>query len=239
MERHGDIKSVAAMAGVGIPVLVSGCSGELSILAPAGPNAYASAWLWWGMFAWFSVVLVVVVALWLLAIRRTPDDAPEDQHRKGQTRWIVWGGLVLPVSTIVVILAFGLPTGQGMLPQGSDKAGALKIEVTAHQWWWEVHYPDSGISLKNKLHIPVGRPVDLHLTSADVIHSFWVPRLGGKLDAIPGHTTILRLYADEAGTYRGQCAEFCGRNHAHMAFTVTAHDPSGYQQWAKQEGRDE
>lgn len=227
------------MAGLGIPVLLSGCGGELSVLAPAGPNAQASAWLWWGMFGWFTAVLVVVVALWLVALKRTPGNAPDAHIRKVQTRWIIWGGLVLPVSTIAVVLAFGLPAGRGMLPQGAAGAKVLKIEVTAHQWWWEVNYPDSDISLKNEVHIPAGTPVDLHLTSADVIHSFWVPRLGGKLDAIPGHTNILRLHADEAGTYRGQCAEFCGREHAHMAFTVTAHDASGYQNWAEQEGRDE
>lgn len=181
----------------------------------------------------------MVIALWLFAIKRSPGSAPEDRIRKVQARWIIWGGLVLPISTIVVVLAFGIPAGHRMLPQGSAEGRVLQIEVTAHQWWWEVNYPDSGISLKNELHIPAGRPVNLHLTSADVIHSFWVPRLGGKLDAIPGHTNVLRLHADEAGTYRGQCAEFCGRDHAHMAFTVTAHNPSDYQHWAEQEARDE
>lgn len=227
------------MAGLGIPVLLSGCDGELSILAPAGPNAHSAAWLWWGMFSWFTAVLVMVIALWLIAIKRSPGSAPEDRIRKVQARWIIWGGLVLPISTIAAVLAFGIPAGHRMLPQGSAGGRVLQIEVTAHQWWWEVNYPDSGISLKNELHIPAGRPVNLHLTSADVIHSFWVPRLGGKLDAIPGHTNILRLHADEAGTYRGQCAEFCGRDHAHMAFTVTAHNPSDYQHWAEQEARDE
>ncbi|MEP1213944.1 MAG: cytochrome c oxidase subunit II [Marinobacter sp.] len=227
------------MAGPGISLVLSGCAGEFSILAPAGPNAHSAAWLWWGMFGWFTAVLVGVIALWLFAIKRSPGKASAAHLRKVQKRWIIWGGLALPVSTITVVLAFGLPLGQRMLPQSSPEGGELRIEVTAHQWWWEVNYPDSGISLRNELHIPAGRPVNLHLTSADVIHSFWVPRLGGKLDAIPGHTNILRLHADEAGTYRGQCAEFCGRDHAHMGFTVTAHEPSDYQQWVGQEVSDE
>jgi cytochrome c oxidase subunit 2 len=105
------------------------------------------------------------------------------------------------------------------------------IEVTGHQWWWEVRYPDTGITLRNELHIPVGQPVDIHLTTADVIHAFWVPRLGGKLDAIPGRTNVLRLQADRPGSYRGQCAEFCGMNHAHMQFTVEAHPPEAFDQW--------
>ena len=118
-----------------------------------------------------------------------------------------------------------------MLPLPDGEGKTLRINVTGHQWWWQVHYPDSGIQLRDELHIPVGVPVDLHLTSADVVHSFWVPRLGGKLDMIPGRTNVLRLQADRADTYRGMCAEFCGLEHAHMRFTVTAHDPGEFKTW--------
>lgn len=233
------LKSLAATPGLGIPVLLSGCEGALSTLSPAGPNAQAAAWLWWGMFTWFTAVLVVVVVLWLYAVKRAPREASAVRSRKVQNRWIIWGGVVLPITTITVLLAFGLPAGHRSLPLGPDDDKALRIDVTAHQWWWEVNYPGSAINLKNELHIPAGRPVDVHLTSADVIHSFWVPRLGGKLDVIPGRTNILRLQADQPGTYRGQCAEFCGRDHAHMGFTVTAHTPSDYSAWAEQEAPDE
>lgn len=191
------------------------------------------------MFVWFTAVLVVVVALWLYALKRVPSQTSEARSRKIQNRWIIGGGLVLPVTTIVVLLAFGIPAGHRSLPLGPADGKALRIEVTAHQWWWQVNYPESGIRLRNEVHIPAGRPVDLHLTSADVIHSFWVPRLGGKLDAIPGRTNILRLQADQPGSYRGQCAEFCGRDHAHMGFTVTAHTASDYRDWAEQEAQDE
>src|SRR5690606_24343682 len=107
----------------------------------------------------------------------------------------------------------------------------LRIEVTGHQWWWEVRYPDSGVVTANQLHLPVGRPVDLTLRSADVIHSFWVPRLGGKLDMIPGRSNVLRLQADEAGVFRGQCSEFCGTQHSHMAISVQAQPEAEFRRW--------
>lgn len=205
------------------------------MLSPAGPSALSAAWLWWGMFGWFALVLVVVIALWLYAIRRSPGATSEARAKQVQGRWIIWGGLVLPITSMVVILAFGIPAGHRMLPLPPEDGDALRIDVTAHQWWWEVRYPESGIALKDELHVPAGVPIDLYLTSADVIHSFWVPRLGGKLDMLPGRTNVLRLHADEPGTYRGQCAEFCGTQHAHMKFTVTAHSPENYQAWVRQE----
>jgi len=209
------------------------------MLSPAGPNALSAAWLWWGMFGWFTLVLVVVIALWLYAIRRAPEPVSKARARQVQNRWILWGGLVLPITSMAVILAFGVPAGHRMLPLPLAEGKALRINVTAHQWWWEVHYPDSGITLKDELHVPAGVPLDLHLTSADVIHSFWVPRLGGKLDMLPGRTNVLRLQADEPGTYRGQCAEFCGTQHAHMKFTITAYRPEDYQTWLRQEAGNE
>jgi len=224
---------------LGIPGVLAGCTGPFSTLAPSGPNAHAAAWLWWGMFGWFTLVLVGVVALAIYAARRVPESTSEARHRTMQNRWIIWGGLVLPISTIAVILFFGLPAGIRTLPLTSDGSEAVRIEVTAQQWWWKVHYPRSGITLNNALHIPAGRPVDLHLTSADVIHSFWVPKLGGKLDAIPGRTNVLRIHADKPGRYRGQCAEFCGRGHTHMTFTVVAHSPSDYRGWVEQESDSE
>jgi len=96
-----------------------------------------------------------------------------------------------------------------------------------------MHYPDNGVRLKNEMRVPVGRAVDVHTQSSDVIHSFWVPRLGGKLDAVPGRTLVVRLQADRAGTYRGQCAEFCGTGHAHMTMTVIAMEPADFDAWLR------
>lgn len=186
-----------------------------------------------------GLVLVVVVGLWLYALRRKPGQLDEQAARRIQYRWIIGGGLILPVVSMSVLLAFGIPIGHRMLPLPVDGREVLQIDVTAHQWWWQVSYPAQGIGLRDELHIPAGQPVDLHLTSNDVIHSFWVPRLGGKLDMLPGRTNVLRLQADEPGIYHGQCAEFCGTGHAHMKFTVHAHAADEFAAWLEGAGDDE
>ncbi len=183
------------------------------------------------MLAFAVLVQLAVMGAWLGAMFGTQHSDDEQQLRRQRQRWIIGGGLLLPGAAIVVLLAVGIPIGHKLLPLPTDEGEALRIDVTGHQWWWQVHYPDSDIQLRDELHIPVGVPVDLHLTSADVVHSFWVPRLGGKLDMIPGRTNVLRLRADSADTYRGMCAEFCGLNHAHMKFTVTAHDAGEFEAW--------
>lgn len=210
---------------------LTGCSGPLSSLEPAGPSARAAAWLWWGMFSLYGVIMVVVIVLWFYAIRRPPRPLDAGQERRLHARWIVGGGLVLPLTATTLVLAFGVPLGQRMLPLPVAGDEPLQIEVTAHQWWWQVHYPQQGIELENEIHIPAGKPVDLQLTSEDVIHSFWLPQLAGKLDMFPGRVNTLRLEADRPGRYRGVCAEFCGVGHSHMAFVVTAHAAGDWQAW--------
>ena len=187
----------------------------------------------------FAVLtLMVVVALWLYALRRKPGQLSQEQARRIQNRWIIGGGLILPIASMSVLLVFGIPIGHRMLPLPVEGEQVLRIDVTGHQWWWQVQYPGQGIELRDELHIPAGQPVDLHLTSNDVIHSFWVPRLGGKLDMLPGRTNVLRLTADEPGTYHGQCAEFCGTAHAHMKFTVHAHAADDFAAWLEGAGND-
>lgn len=181
------------------------------------------------MFSAFGIVFIAVVALWWHALRRPAE--PDDPRRNNA--WIIGGGILLPFAAIILLLSLGIPAGHRMLPLPTQQ-DVLSIHVTGHQWWWDIRYPDSHIRLRNELHIPAGKPVDIHLTTADVIHAFWVPRLGGKLDTIPGRTTILRLQADEPGIYRGQCAEFCGLQHARMQFTVTAHETAAFQRWLEE-----
>lgn len=211
--------------------LLAGCAGDQSALAPAGRAAREVAWLWWAMLSFSTLVLIVVAALWVYAMRRQPRDYDDAQRRRLERRWLVGGGLLLPGLSILLLLIFGIPVGQRMLPLPLIGEQPLRIEVTGHQWWWEVRYPDSGVVTANQLHLPVGRPVDLTLRSADVIHSFWVPRLGGKLDMIPGRSNVLRLQADEPGLFRGQCSEFCGTQHSHMAISVQAQDEAEFAQW--------
>lgn len=187
-----------------------------------------------------TVVLAGVVALWLYAIRRDPDpDEDEDRQATDQKRWILGGGIALPTGAIIILLIFGIPAGHRMAPLFAGDQEVLRIDVTAHQWWWEVEYPTLGLRFENELHIPAGVPVEVRLRATDVVHAFWVPRLGGKLDAIPGHTNVLKLEADEAGLYHGQCAEFCGLQHARMHFTVAAYAPSDFDNWLQEMSGDD
>lgn len=218
--------------------VLAGCAGPQSMLDPAGPSAQAIAAVWWWMLGVGVLVLLGVVALWLVAMRRqaqTADgDDPPGTARSG-LRWIIGGGIVLPVAAIVPLLIFGSSAGLHQLPlarSGADEtAPPLRIDATGQQWWWALHYPDSGVRLRNELRLPVGRPVLVHVGSEDVIHSFWVPRLGGKIDAIPGRTNVVRLQADQVGRFRGQCAEFCGQDHAHMVMTVIAMPATEFDAW--------
>jgi cytochrome c oxidase subunit 2 len=201
------------------------------MLDPAGPAAHAAAALWWGMLGFATLVLAVVVALWLHALRRNPPPYDADTARRVGRRWIVGGGVILPAASIVVLLAFGIPAGHRMLPLPPPGEPALAIEVIGHQWWWEVRYPQSGVVTANQLVLPVGRPVDVRVTSADVIHSFWVPRLAGKIDMLPGRVNVVRLEADHVATLRGQCAEFCGAQHARMVLAVDTVAPERFAAW--------
>ncbi|WP_205665155.1 cytochrome c oxidase subunit II [Caldimonas tepidiphila] len=215
---------MAGLVAASAPLL-GGCEGVQSTLHPAGPAARAISWLWWGMFAAFTAISIGVVALWLHAQRRRARDWSEEEARRAGRRFVVAGGLLLPGISVAVILAFGIPIGNRLLPQPLA-AGApepLRIVVTARQWQWEVRYPETGEVLFDELHLPAGRPADVQVRSEDVIHSFWVPRLHGKIDAVPGRTHVVRLLAEAPGEMGGQCAEFCGRDHAHMVLAVRVH----------------
>lgn len=188
----------------------------------------------------FALFLVLgAVALWRGAAER--DDAIGGSDARGAPgylstlrapaarRLVIGGGVLLPTVIIAVVFGWTLETMNDLPGEGG--ADALVVEVTGHQWWWDVRYPESGIVLTDELHIEVGRPVELHLTSADVIHSFWVPALGGKMDAFPDFVNTLVLEASEPGVLRGHCAEFCGLHHASMDITVVAHQPGDFDAW--------
>lgn len=198
-------------------ITLSGCKGPASTLDPAGPAAASIATLWWVMLAGATVLFALVIVLFVLVIRR-----PGWGSSVSPTRWIVLGGLVLPALVLVPLVAYGLVAGERLLPLlGSAPP---RIEAVGRQWVWTFRYPDhGGAETKAVLHLPAGAPVDIVVTSVDVIHSFWVPRLAGKIDAVPGRTNLLRIQADQPGRYDGQCAEFCGRGHTGMRFAVVVH----------------
>lgn len=227
-------RSLVPLGSIIILFFLSGCGGPQSALNPAGPSAQAVASLWWGMLSFFTLVLVTIVALWLYAMRRKPVSMTETQAHRIANRWIIGGGVVLPVVSVAVLLSLSIPMGYRLLPLPSEEQPPLRIEVTGQQWWWEISYSDRDVVTINQLHLPAGIPVDIHVTSADVIHSFWVPSLGGKIDAIPGRTNILRLEADAPGRLRGQCSEFCGVGHADMILLVEVHTPENFEAWLEE-----
>lgn len=224
----------ALPVGVG-PALLSGCAGVQSALDPAGPSAQAIAQVWWWMLGVSVVVLVLVLALWMAGMRRRRG-ARRGTPGSGKA-WLVGGGIVLPTSAIVALLAFGADAGLHQLPLPGMDPAPLRIDAVAGQWRWEFRYGgDAGPRLENQLRLPAGRAVHIHTSSSDVIHSFWVPALGGKLDAIPGRTLVLRLQARQPGRWRGQCAEFCGIGHAHMVFEVEALPAAEFDAWLRAGG---
>jgi cytochrome c oxidase subunit 2 len=181
--------------------------------------------LW--MYIGGGLALALVVALTLYGAFSAPRPVSE-------RAWIVGGGLVFPSVVLAALLAYALYVGSSL---SAPPAGARAIDVVGKQWWWEVRYPVAGgsVRLANELRIPAGRPMEIVLSSDDVIHSFWVPALAGKVDMIPGRVTRIFIEAREPGVYRGQCAEFCGMQHGWMAFYVVALPEQEYSAWLEQQ----
>lgn len=198
---------------------------------PASDTARELARLWWVMSGAAGLVLLLVTALWLYALFRAPRRYTQAQARRIHRRLLIGGGLLLPTLSVSALLLYGVNAARGMLPLPLAGERPLRIAVTGHQWWWEVRYPDAGVVTANQLILPAGRAVDIELTSADVIHAFWVPSLGGKLDMTPGRRGLMRLRAEREGVFRGQCAEFCGTQHAHMILHVEALSEQGFDAW--------
>lgn len=215
-------------------VLLAGCRGEQSMLNTHSAMAQEIERIWWWMFSGATLVLLLVMLLAFYAIYRRP----ERRWSISAHRFVVGGGILLPVAVLTPLLVFGLGTGYRAMIQDPD---ALVVDVIAHRFWWEVHYPgetpETSLVTANELRIPVGQPVLVRLHSEDVIHSFWVPALAGKLDVIPGRVNQLPLKAERSGIFRGQCAEFCGSLHAHMEFYVVVLEPERFEQWRQRLAR--
>jgi cytochrome c oxidase subunit II len=230
----------AALAGTA--AVLAGCEGPQSALHTAGPDAAAYALLGNIMYAGATAIFILVMALTAYAIFASP----ERRAWLARRRIIVAGGIVFPIVTLSALLFYGFWilreaewSEMGRVVRGTPSDGALRVEVIGEQFWWRVRYLDAdgdvAFETANEIAIPTGRRVALRLTSADVIHSFWVPSLGGKIDMIPGRTTTLTLLADRDGIYRGQCAEFCGAQHARMAFHAVAMAPDRFERWLDQQ----
>ncbi|MFP4002935.1 MAG: cytochrome c oxidase subunit II [Alphaproteobacteria bacterium] len=205
---------------------MTGCSGPLSTLDPAGPAAMRIATLWWIMLAGAALILIGVCVLALL-----PFINAGAAGRVSSRLWLWGGGLAFPLVTLFALLvyAFALSPAEETARTGGHP---VRVRVIARQFYWTfVHLdaPGGPVTTQGLLHIPVGRPVELAITSEDVIHSFWVPRLAGKRDAIPGRVNTLIIRADAPGVYGGVCNEFCGLGHAGMTFEVIAHGPESYE----------
>jgi cytochrome c oxidase subunit II len=206
-----------------------------SALHPAGPGAERIAELWWLMLATASAVFLLVLAVLVRAIthkgnRAEPRAVTDDRL---PTRWVLAGGVVLPAVILVPLLIFTLHTLAGLTP---PKSGAApEVVITGRQWWWDVQYaaddPQDRLRTANELHIPVGRPIRIRLRSDDVIHSFWVPSLQGKMDLVPGQINTTWIQADTAAVYRGECAEYCGLQHTRMQFRVIALPEAEFAAW--------
>lgn len=212
---------------------LAGCEGPLSTLSPAGTGALQVSKL-------FGVMIAVAALVWLFVIvcavyaARTP---PGDNSVRSGHRLVVAGGILLPIVLLGTLSYFGFRQANALLAPGGD----LLIHVTGERWWWRVRYesPSTGeVITANEIRLPVGERVEFRLDSTDVIHSFWIPSLGGKMDMIPGHVNRLVLEATRAGEFRGACAEFCGLSHTLMEFDVVAMPSQAFDEWLAQQAND-
>jgi cytochrome c oxidase subunit 2 len=216
----------------------------MNYLFTHGVRAQSIAYLAWFTIAVSLLVILIITGLLLAAIRRgrsrlvpvLPGEAFVERPPGGAS-WIYIGvGITTMVLLVTMVWTFVTLASTGNPPPGP---AAVRLQITGHQWWWEVRYldddPSQEFTTANELHIPVGKVVQLTLQTADVIHSFWVPALAGKTDLIPGQHNQTWLMASHPGVYRGQCGEYCGQQHAHMAFEVIASAPDQFQQWRKRQ----
>lgn len=219
---------------VAIALAIAGCSDKGRPMTTLAPKSDLAQWiqnLYIDVTLWDALVFIIVVTAFVLALfvfsTRVGEAAPATTASSDLGLEIAW-----TLGPVLILLMITIPTIRTIFRSQPAVAptGALEIKVVAHQWWWEFDYPD-GAKASNELHIPVNRPIRLSLESADVIHSFWVPQLGGKRDVVPGQINELTFIANVVGMYPGQCAEFCGLSHANMRFRTFVDSPDDFAKW--------
>lgn len=214
------------------------CQGPQSMLGTNNPGGQSVEGLWWIALAstgFLSTVVILALAYAVVragrAGRSGPDHpAPDVDGIRRESSVILLAGALGPAIFLIGFLTLSVDTGQEISRPPS--APTLTVEVVGHMFWWEIRYPEAGVVTANELHIPAGETVAVQVSSADVIHSFWIPQLSpGKIDMVPGRTNLTWMLADEPGTYRGQCTEFCGTQHALMSMRVVASPPEDFERW--------
>jgi len=211
---------------------LAGC-GKQSILSTHSPQAHNIMLLWWWMLA--AAVIVFVGALVMLVLswlhRGSPGLPWFGEREEISERMVLVFGIAVPIVALVALFAVSDVYLVGQTSPPNPRTTAMTIDVIGHQWWWEVRYPGTAAVTANEIHIPVDTRVNVVATTADVIHSFWVPALNRKIDMIPGLRNRILLYATKTGQYRGQCSQFCGFQHAHMSMWVFVQTPAAYRAW--------
>jgi cytochrome c oxidase subunit II len=231
---------LVAATAAGAAAACFGCAtGRELPMTTLSPKSDLAEWIYHlfiQVTLWDALILAIVVTAFILAVfvfsTRVGEAAPPSSAASDLGLEVAW-----TVGPALILLMISIPTVRTIFRSQPrfPPAGSLEIKVISHQWWWEFNYPDTGVETADELHIPTGRPIRLHLLSDDVIHSFWVPQLGGKRDVVPGQMNELTLEAFVPGTYLGQCAEFCGLSHANMRFRVMVETPDQFASWEKSE----
>jgi cytochrome c oxidase subunit 2 len=217
--------------------------GRHAVLHSAAPQARSIEWLYWFLFWILLSVFVIMIAGFTRAGAKSrvaanhPLPIIEDEEGDRKATWAVGSALTITVLTLFVILVLSVLTGKRV--RGLTSKNPVTIQITGHQWWWEVTYPnsqaDQTVTTANEIHVPISTPVVVLTNSSDVIHSFWAPNITGKRDLLPGYSTAFWFQIDQPGLYHGQCAEFCGLQHAHMGFSIIAESKDKFQAWQQQQ----
>lgn len=232
-------RRIGKLAWVLLGLFLAGCQGAPAITSPASGSAKAIAELMWIVFGVSFLVFILIEGVLFFAVFKFRsktehfDKSNLPKQTEGNTPLeIAW--TILPAIGLLIIFIISIGTLQTIVNKpahDSSNLGVINVTAVGHQWWWEFQYPDLNIITASEMHVPVNTVVYVQVESADVIHSFWVPQMGGKTDVIPGHTNLTWFQATELGTFVGECSEFCGDEHTHMRMDLVVDTPEQYQAW--------